>query len=70
MLCEPSRGGEMGGVTLHNNCIIAHGCLSAGYFLESISSSDAEENAVGNNSQMGLTGRGFRDLELHLTLWR
>ena len=34
-----------GWVNFYNSYVIAHGCLSTDFFLESISSSDAEENA-------------------------
>ena len=38
------RRGRDGWVNLYNDCIIAHGCLSTEYMLESTSSSDVEEN--------------------------
>ena len=46
---------------MYNNCIIAHGCLSADCFLEAVSSTDAEENAGREQLSVGLTGRGLQD---------
>ena len=60
MVCEPSRGGEMGG----SPCIITVLLLMV-VFLQTASwkvlaAVMQKRMQLGNNSQMGLTGRGFQ----------
>ena len=61
MLCEPNGEGEMGGST----CIITVLLLTV-VFLQTASwkllaARMQKRTQVGNNSQVGLTGRGFQD---------
>ena len=61
MLCEPSGGGDMGG----SACKITALLLMVD-FLQSVSwkvlaAVMQERTQVGNNSEVGLRGRGFQD---------